>query len=94
MTQSYIELVCDLIKKFGTSYQTDKEIGISQTQLLKYEKGTAGRDTFTAHMISRLLAYYSEAQVANAIFESVKRWEKEEDAKATIRERERPKKRK
>lgn len=87
MAQSFTELVQEYIQSFGTAYRADRETGMSQMQLLKYQSGGAGKDVFTANMISRLLQQFSKQKISDAIFESVKRWEKKTDVKTTVRNR-------
>jgi hypothetical protein len=77
--KSYRQLVQELIATYGTSYQTAKVTGMTQSQLIKHERGQTSDSTFTAQMISVLLNKYSTDEVTLAILESVSRWEKEQD---------------
>jgi len=77
--QNYQELVQEFINHFGSSYKAGQATGISQTQFLKYEKGEAGHDVFTAQMISTLLNNFAKTKVVNAVLQSVKEWEEGQD---------------
>ncbi len=76
---NYQELVQEYISKFGTSYATSKASGLSQTQLLKYEKGETSGEVFTAAVLSVLLKNFSEARVVQSLLVSVKQWEEKQD---------------